>query len=255
MPDEHRRRGHRIGHADRGERDQHEADRRAEHAGEEAGRWRSCGATIATKPAGKAASRPNVFGSIAEPASAPTSVPTFQHTYTATPGDPERGPLGARVVLGGRHRRRLVDRRVGGDQPRRAASRGGSRDIASPYTPLRAASSIAPPRAAPVVPPAATTLTALNCEAPVNTSSDITQAWATEPPAATAPTPNVEPEHADRRTQRRRPATTIVTAVGGTAASQPCLPSPTPRRELARPILMLIEHPRSGPAATRASAR
>ena len=43
-------------------------------------------------------------------------------------------------------------------------------------------------------PPAATTLTALYCDAPVNTSSDITQAWSTEPPAATAVTPNTAPK-------------------------------------------------------------
>ena len=67
------------------------------------------------------------------------------------------------------------------------------RDMARPYTPLRAARIIAPPSAAAVVPPAAMTLTALNCEAPVNTSSDMAQAWATDPPADTAPTPNATP--------------------------------------------------------------
>ena len=42
-------------------------------------------------------------------------------------------------------------------------------------------------------PPAATTLTALNWDAPVNTSNDITHVCTTEPPAATAPTPNTSP--------------------------------------------------------------
>ena len=59
-----------------------------------------------------------------------------------------------------------------------------------PYTPLRAASTNAPPSAEAAVPPAPTTLTAENCEAPVNTNNDIAQVCATEAPALTAPTPN-----------------------------------------------------------------
>ena len=112
--------------------------------------------------------------------------------------------LGSRVGLGGGHRRRLVDRRAGRRAGGAAASRSGSGDIASPYTPLRAASTIAPPSADAVVPPAAITLTALSCEAPVNTSSDITHAWATDPPAATAPHAERHPEHADGSAERAR---------------------------------------------------
>ena len=52
------------------------------------------------------------------------------------------------------------------------------------------------------MPPAATTLTALNCEAPVNTSSDIAQAWATEPPAGDGADAERQAEHADRRAER-----------------------------------------------------
>ena len=62
--------------------------------------------------------------------------------------------------------------------------------MARPYTLLRAANSAAPPNADAAEPPAPSTLTAENCEAPVNTSSDITHAWATDAPAETAVTPN-----------------------------------------------------------------
>ena len=67
------------------------------------------------------------------------------------------------------------------------------RDIVSPYTPLRAASSSAPPSADAVEPPAAITLTAENCVAPVNTSNEIAHACTTDAPALTAPTPNEMP--------------------------------------------------------------
>ncbi len=40
-----------------------------------------------------------------------------------------------------------------------------------------------------MLPPAPTTLTTANCDAPVNTSADIAQVWATLRPAATASTP------------------------------------------------------------------
>ncbi len=67
------------------------------------------------------------------------------------------------------------------------------RDIANPYTPLRAANNNAPPSAEPNDPPAPTTLTAENCDAPVNTSNDKAQVWAIDEPAATEPTPNDTP--------------------------------------------------------------
>ena len=40
------------------------------------------------------------------------------------------------------------------------------------------------------MPPEPITLTADSCDAPVNTSSDMTQVWSTEAPALTEPTPN-----------------------------------------------------------------
>ena len=55
--------------------------------------------------------------------------------------------------------------------------------------PLRAASSSAGGRPAAAVPPDATTDTNVNCDAPVNVSSDIAQVWATLNPAATESTP------------------------------------------------------------------
>ena len=67
-------------------------------------------------------------------------------------------------------------------------------DIASPYTPLRAARSRAPPRAEPNEPPEPITETAENCEAPVKTRSEITQVWATDAPADTEATPNETPK-------------------------------------------------------------
>ena len=64
------------------------------------------------------------------------------------------------------------------------------RELASPNTPFRAASNNAPPSAEPTDPPPAITATALNCDAPVNTSSDIAHVWNTVAPADTAATPN-----------------------------------------------------------------
>lgn len=46
-----------------------------------------CGATIATNTTGNAASRPNVSGSMDDPASAPTNVPRFQHANSITAHD------------------------------------------------------------------------------------------------------------------------------------------------------------------------
>ena len=73
--------------------------------------------------------------------------------------------------------------------------------IARPYTPLRAASSAAPPNADAAEPPAPMTLTAENCDAPVNTSSDIDArlgdrgagADATRPRTTMANTPTAKP--------------------------------------------------------------
>ena len=56
--------------------------------------------------------------------------------------------------------------------------------------PLRAASSSAGGSPAAAVPPAAITETNVNCEAPVNASSDMAQVCATLNPAATDSTPN-----------------------------------------------------------------
>ena len=68
------------------------------------------------------------------------------------------------------------------------------RDIASPYTPLRAANSSAPPNAEPIDPPAPITLTAENCDAPVKTNNDNAQVCKTLEPAATEPTPKEKPK-------------------------------------------------------------
>jgi hypothetical protein len=56
--------------------------------------------------------------------------------------------------------------------------------------PFRAASSTAGGSAAARPPPAAMSETNVNCEAPVNATSDMTQVWATLNPAATESTPN-----------------------------------------------------------------
>ena len=61
--------------------------------------------------------------------------------------------------------------------------------MANPYTPLRAARMAAPPNAEADDPPAPITLTAENCEAPVNTSNDITHVCGTDAPALTELTP------------------------------------------------------------------
>jgi hypothetical protein len=55
------------------------------------------------------------------------------------------------------------------------------------------ASMTAGPIAASAPPPAASTPTNANCDAPVNTSIDITHAWAGLRPAATARTPKEMP--------------------------------------------------------------
>ena len=73
---------------------------------------RSNGHSMATKPAGNAASSPNLVGSIAEPTRAPSNVAVFQKQVHADPRDPEGGALGLRIVLSGRHRRRFVDREL-----------------------------------------------------------------------------------------------------------------------------------------------
>ena len=99
---------------------------------------------------------------------------------------------------------------MGGDQTPPAAGRAGARAIVNPYTPLRAASNIALPSADAVEPPVAITLTALNCEAPVNTSSDITHACATDAAGGHRANPEhgaERPDHdAEREAGRRRRA-------------------------------------------------
>ena len=58
---------------------------------------------------------------------------------------------------------------------------------------MRAASSSALASAAAGDPPPSITPIAANCDAPVNTSSDMAQAWSTERPDAVASTPNDTP--------------------------------------------------------------
>ena len=70
-----------------------------------------------------------------------------------------------------------------------AGARGCTETSDRPYSALRAASSSAGAIAAATPPPAPSTPTTANCEAPVKTSSDIAQVFATDSPAATASTP------------------------------------------------------------------
>ena len=79
--------------------------------------------------------------------------------------------------------------------------------------PLRAASSAAGASAAATPPPAPITETNVNCDAPVNATSDMTQVWVTLNPAATDSTPNdtaytpvaTPMERASRRTRSCTP--------------------------------------------------
>ncbi len=171
---------------------------------------------MATKPAGNAASRPYVCGSILDPATAPISVPRFQKTYTDT-------PVIQNAVA--RERRSACDVAIAVDSSmvswaannRRANEPSRCRAMVSPYTPLRAASTMALLNADPVVPPLSITLTAVNCDAPVNTNNDIAQACRTEPPADTAPTPNTMP-NTPTTAPSVRLAETTGRSSGGTAA-------------------------------------
>ena len=127
------------------------------------------------------------------PISAPTSVAVFQQTYTAMPVIQKAWRLAAgsacalaiavdSSIVSWAATRPMSQR--SGDDPRHRQPVHGVARRQGPSLPR------GPPTSCRR---AATTLTALNCEAPVNTSSDMTQAWATEPPAATAPTPNTKP--------------------------------------------------------------
>ena len=76
--------------------------------------------------------------------------------------------------------------------PSRAGAEGGRTGrTTGPYRALRAARSRAEPTAAPPVPPSSITPTAANCDAPVNTSADITTMRGRSKPAASANTPKV----------------------------------------------------------------
>ena len=143
------------------------------------GRGRSAAAATASrrKPAGNAASRPNVCGIDGAAQQCAEQRAEVPEDVEAEPGDPERGAL--RIGVGPAPPTSPSTRRS--STARRPAARPSEpairrRDIVRPYTPLRAASSSAPPSADAVEPPAPITLTAENCDAPVNTSSDITQA-------------------------------------------------------------------------------
>ena len=115
-------------------------------------RSRSSGQTIATNAAGKAASSPNCFGSIAEPRTAPINVPMFQNRYTLRPVIQKAA---RRCVSSDWLDAIAVDSSI---VICAATSLVATRPfkcgaIAKPYTELRAASSAAPPNAAAGEPP------------------------------------------------------------------------------------------------------
>ncbi len=66
-----------------------------------------------------------------------------------------------------------------------------------------------------MLPPAAITLTADSCDAPVKVSSERAHAWATDAPAATAPTPKEMPN-----TPIARPRVTLARMTGASAGSE-----------------------------------
>ena len=134
-----------------------------------------------------------MVGSIALPATAPRRVPRFQNEYKAKPVNQNamrwaRGSLWPTDIA-------VVSSIVNCAARSRVANRPSiRRDIARPYTPLRAASNNAPPSAEPNDPPAPITLTAENCDAPVKTRSERAHVCAIDAPAATDPTPNDTPK-------------------------------------------------------------
>ena len=154
---------------------------------------RSCGASNARNAAGNIASSPSRRGSPRPlPAIAPASVPRFQNRNTLRPVARNAWWAAAASSCA---RAIAVDSSITSWAcSARLASRPRSTGTSdSPYTPLRAASSSAGASAAAADPPAAITPTVANCDAPVNTSSDIAQVWAGLRPAATDSTPKEMP--------------------------------------------------------------
>ena len=117
--------------------------RRRRRAGRPAARrgCGSCGATIATNPAGKAASSPHRSGSMLEPTQRPdqrAEVPEGVDTAARSPRTPS--PAGDGSVWAVAIAVDSSMHQLGGDQTASERAAAGTRAIVSPYTPLRAAS-------------------------------------------------------------------------------------------------------------------
>ena len=151
---------------------------------------------------------------MAVPASAPSSVPMFQNTYTLPPviQNAARWAAGSSCATAIAVDSSMVNCAATSRVPRRPGMR---RPMVRPYTPLRAASTRAPPTADSADPPAPMTLTAENCDAPVNTSSDSAHVCATEAPALTAPTPNDT-----ANTPTAAPSVTLASTTGRSTGSR-----------------------------------
>ncbi len=185
-------------------------------------RW---GPISTTKPAGNAASSPSSAGSLsAPPATAPSRVPAFQHTKMASPEVQKartwlaRSGCAVAIAVDSSMTSCDASSRRPSDPRRIGAS-------ARPYTPLRAARSRPLATAAGPLPPPARTPTAANCDAPVNTRSEMAMAWGTVSPLATASTPNETPTRptatpsASEAVTTARPLGTSVTWRGSRARS------------------------------------
>src|SRR5690606_3752736 len=145
-----------------------------------------------------------------EPTTAPSNVAAFQQTNRVAPvsqnaAERSRGVVWAAViaVVSSITSWLATSRRPSEPTlPRYCA-------IVSPYTVFRAARTIAPPSAEAVERTAAIRLTALNCEGPANTTSDIARARHTPAPADTAPAPNTAPNTPTATPSVRAGATTL----------------------------------------------
>ena len=172
--DEDRRRRAQDRHAHRREGHEGDADRGAEHAGDQSepvAQQRQHHRHVAGRERDVEPVRLGVDRRPDERADQRARVPEREQHQA---GRPERVALVVRTVLRRRHRGRLVDRELRGEQPLRQRAGddprhrqpvhgvAGGQDHRARRAPRRSSR------------PTRSTLTALNCEAPVNTSSDIT---------------------------------------------------------------------------------
>ena len=129
-------------------------------------------------------------------------VPEHEHVE---PGGPERGLGDVGIVLGGGRGGGLVHNDLGGEE---TAGEGSSHDTSHCHAVDRVAArrSRALPRAVMPEPPAPTTATAANWEAPVKTNRDMAHVWARVSPAVVASTPKViQDAHPDADGERIPP--------------------------------------------------